>query len=86
MVQEEGAAEEEDVDDEFDMEDDDYYQGENYGAPAHSMFAHTMPKSLLGVRLLRRAGCIWGCNWKYMCAECENILCQGHSLLLFPGI
>jgi hypothetical protein len=34
VVQEEGAAVEEDVDDEFDMEDDDYYQGENYGALA----------------------------------------------------
>lgn len=33
VVQEDGAAEEEDVDDEFDMEDDDYYQGENYGVP-----------------------------------------------------
>ena len=33
-MQEEGAAEEEDVDDEYDMEDDDYYQGENYGACA----------------------------------------------------
>lgn len=33
-MQEDGAAEEEDVDDEFDMEDDDYYQGENFGVPA----------------------------------------------------
>ena len=33
-VLQEEAAEEEDVDDEFDMDDDDYYQGENYGACA----------------------------------------------------